>query len=107
MMARYSETKSDKWIKEKMARHRGTKGDSERTLVRQKLDNGYGDGGDRHAIYFLQGSPIKAYAVRVENRLSFYESNGKRWAVYALNGKPAVTHEISETNQELLPGDEQ
>jgi len=106
-MARYSETKSDKWIKEKMVRHRRVQGDSERTLVRQKLDNGYGDGGDRHTIYFLQGSPIKAYAVRVENRLSFYESNGKRWAVYALNGKPAVKHEISEDNQELLPGDEQ
>ena len=106
MMARYSETKSDKWIKEKMARHRGTQGDSSRTLVRQKLDNGYGDGGDNHAIYFLQGSPIKAYAVRVENQLSFYEQNGKRWAVYALNGDPAVRHEISETNQELLPGDE-
>lgn len=105
MMARYSETMSDKWIKEKMARHRATQGDSERTLVRQKLDNGYGDGGGRHAIYFLQGSPIKAYAVRVENRISFYESNGKRWAVYALNGKPAITHEISVDNQELLPGD--
>jgi len=104
MMARYNQTKSDKWVHEKMVKHRGAQGDSKRTLVRQRLDNGYGDGGDRHTIYFLQGSPVKAYAVRVGNRLSFYESNGKRWAVYGLNGKPAVRHEISRTNQELLSG---
>jgi len=106
MRARYDRTKSDRWIHERMVKHRGAQGDNERTLIRQQLDNGYGDGGDRHTIYFLQGSPIKAYAVRVENRISFYEQNGKRWGIYQLNGRPPVKHEISERNQDLLPGDD-
>lgn len=103
--ARYSGTKSDKWIREKMAKHRGTQGDSRRSLIRQELDNGYGDNGVSHAIYCLQGSPIKAYAVRVGNRISFYEQSGKRWAIYVLNGAPRIKHEISKKNQELLSGD--
>jgi len=96
MMARYEQTKSDKWIKEKMVKHLGYGHD--RKLIRQPLEDGHGNA-EHHEIYVLHGTPIKAYAVRVRNDLSMYESSGKRWAHYQVNGNPAIKNEISHKNE--------
>lgn len=108
VMARFDYDKSDEWIREKMVKH--VPGDARRrTLIRQKLDNGYEDNGINHTIYYLSGSPIKAYAVHVDTRISFYEQNGKRWAEYDL-GLNKIIHDVSTPNTELLrdiAGDDQ
>lgn len=100
VMKNFDQDKSDRWIRKKMSKHIGGTG-SGRELIRQKLDNGYGDSVDNHAIYYLAGSPIKAYAVRVDTRISFYEQNGRRWAEYSL-GRNDITHDVSKTNRECL-----
>jgi len=104
VIARYSETKSDSWIKEKMVQHLGSH-HKDRNLMRQLLDSGYGDRGENHAIYYLHGSPIKAYAVLRSSYIHFYEASGKRWATYNLSGSPAIEHEISKPNQKYLDGE--
>lgn len=102
-MARYTTTKSDRWIKEKIVQHIGGVY-SDRKLIRQRLDNGYIDGGENHCIYYLHGSPIKAWAVRKRGDLHFYDGTGKRWATYNLAAEPPIKHEISYENSEFLGG---
>ncbi|WP_414836637.1 hypothetical protein [Candidatus Nanohalococcus occultus] len=76
---------SDKEILEKMARHRGQRGDRDRKLVKVPFDNGYRNK-NKHMLYALQGSPIKAFAVRKRNTLHFYERDGSRWGKMKIKG---------------------
>lgn len=104
MMNSFEHPISDKLIWEKMVKHRGCRGDECRDLIKVKVPNGYGDKGENHTIYALQGSPIKAFAVRRSNKLHMYEQSGKRWATYGLctTGSGAIIDDVSKSHNQIF-----
>lgn len=97
VMKRFNQPISDEVIWEKMVKHRSTRSSKDRKLIKRKLPNGHG-AEDPPTFYALHGSPIRGYAIRIDNRIHMYESDGTRWATYGLcsDKKSAIKDEIAE-----------